>query len=516
MSEIILKMSNITKEFFGVKALEDVNFEVRRGEIHAICGENGAGKSTLMNILSGTLPHGSYSGQILLDGEECRFNNIKESEKKGIVIVHQELALNPHLSIDENIFIGNERTKRFGVIDWVNTRLQAESILKTVGFEGENLSLPVNRLGVGKKQLVEIAKSLAKNARILILDEPTAALNDQESDRLLSLLVDLKRKGMTIILISHKIHELERVSDAITILRDGKTIITFEKQTTPFDEGLIIKSMVGRPLTNRFPPRDNIEIGEKVFEVESWSVNHPDYDQKVMVRNVNFHARKGEIVGFAGLMGAGRTELAMSIFGHSYGKDISGKIKINGQEVEISNIDDALNHGVAYLTEDRKHYGLILIKDVKWNMSLPILKSLSRHGAINAIEEVNVTGDFCKRLNVRINSLDQEVSSLSGGNQQKVVLAKWILTQPDVLILDEPTRGIDVGAKYEFYQIIYELVHQGKSIILISSDMTELLGLSDRIYVINEGEIINEMNRSEFSQEKIMESIINHSRRENN
>ena len=514
MPEAILQMQHITKDFSGVKALDDVNLSVERGEIHALCGENGAGKSTLMNILSGVYPYGEYSGQILYNGEECRFHDIRESEHRGIVIIHQELALSPYLSIAENVFLGNEITSAKAVIDWHKTQQRAAEILNRVGLSEENINIPVNKLSIGKQQLVEIAKALAKKVELLILDEPTASLNDEDSKKLLNIILDLKKRGITCILISHKLNELSAVADSITVLRDGRVIETLKKGTDDINEDRIIKGMVGRELTNRYPPRER-NIGDVAFEVKDWCVHHPDDPERRIISNVSFHVRAGEVVGFAGLMGAGRTELAMSIFGRSYGSRISGKLYKNGREVVLRNVKDAIDNGIAYASENRKEYGLVLINDVRWNMTLASLSArFSRRSVINQNEEIAASEEYRGRLNIKASSVQQVVGSLSGGNQQKVVLSKWILSRPDILILDEPTRGIDVGAKYEIYEIINDLARQGKAVIFISSEMPELLGVCDRIYVLNQGEIAGELGREEFSQELIMKMILSHTRKE--
>ncbi len=518
MSDIILEMNHITKEFSGVKALDDVTFKVKRGEIHALCGENGAGKSTLMNVLSGVYPYGEYSGDILYKGKECQFHRIKDSEEKGIVIIHQELALSPYLSIAENVFIGNEQTSLKSVINWTQTKVRAREVLSKVGLENEDMNAPINSLGVGKQQLIEIAKAMAKKVELLILDEPTAALNDEESKRLLDIMLELKAQGITCIIISHKLQEISYVSDAITIIRDGQTIETLEKGKDDFSEERIIKGMVGREMTNRYPIRDEKEcpIGDVVFEVNNWNVYNPDDALRQMIKDVSINVHAGEVVGLAGLMGAGRTELAMSIFGKEYGQKISGELKIHGKSVHIRNVKDAIDNKIAYTSEDRKTYGLVLIDDVKHNMTMAALRShFSKRGVINANEEIVKAEEYRKLINVKTSSINQQVGSLSGGNQQKVVLAKWILAQPDVLILDEPTRGIDVGAKYEIYCAINDLAKQGKAVIVISSEMQELIGTCDRIYVINEGEIAGELKKEDFSQEKIMGCIMAHNRRGN-
>ena len=514
MSEYILEMNHITKEFSGVKALDDVNLKVRKGEIMAICGENGAGKSTLMNVLSGVYPYGEYTGDIVYNGEVCKFHNIRQSEEKGIVIIHQELALSPFLSVAENVFIGNERQKN-GIIDWTATRKGAKELLERVGLGDENVNVPVNSLGVGKQQLIEIAKALGKKADLLILDEPTAALNDQESAQLLELMLQLKKEGLTSIIISHKLNEISYVADSITIIRDGHTIETLQKGVDDFSEERIIKGMVGRELTNRYPKRENCPIGDVIFEVKNWNVYHPDDSERQVLKDVSIQVRAGEVVGLAGLMGAGRTELAMSIFGQSYGQNISGQVYINGKEVHLKTVKDAINNKLAYVSEDRKTYGLVLIDSIKFNMTLSALRNFfSKKGVVDQAEENVKSEEYRKRINVKTTSVDQTVGSLSGGNQQKVVLAKWMLTEPDVLILDEPTRGIDVGAKYEIYCVINELAKAGKAVIVISSEMPEIIGTCDRTYVINEGEIAGELSGDQITQEAIMSCIMAHNRKE--
>ncbi len=508
MSKLLLEMKNITKTFSSIKALDNVNLAVRSGEIHALVGENGAGKSTLMNVLSGIYPYGSYSGDIIFDSNVCQFKEIKDSEKLGIVIIHQELALIPYLSIAENVFLGNEQA-RTGIIDWNETTTRTKELLSLVGLH-ENPNTLITNIGVGKQQLVEIARALAKDVKLLILDEPTAALNDEESNKLLDLLMDLRKKGITSILISHKLNEVEKVSDRITVIRDGKTIETLEKGKDEITEDRIIKGMVGRDMSHRFPHREP-KIGDTVMEVEDWNVNHPLHDRKV-INNVNLNVRSGEIIGLAGLMGAGRTELAMSIFGRSYGSKITGTIKLKGKQVDLSSVSKAIESGIAYVTEDRKNYGLVLIDNIKNNISMANLKKVSKNSVVGEHEENIVAEDFRKKFNIKSSSIMQKAGNLSGGNQQKVVLSKWIFTDPDVLILDEPTRGIDVGAKYEIYTIINQLADSGKSIIVISSEMPELLGLCDRIYVVNEGEIAGELSRSEATQESIMKCIMNHTK----
>ncbi len=516
MSNIILEMNHITKEFPGIKALDDINFKVTRGEIHGICGENGAGKSTLMNVLSGVYPYGSFEGDVIYNGKTCEFHNIRDSERKGIVIIHQELALSPNLSIAENIFLGNEVKSHKGIIDWTKTMQEAKKMLSIVGLEDEDLEAEVGSLGVGKQQLIEIVKALAKDVELLILDEPTAALNDDESLNLLNILLDLKKNGITCIIISHKLNELSYVADNITIIRDGKTIESLNEEIDGYDENRIIKSMVGRELTNRYPDYED-HAKEVMFEVKNWNVFHPEDENRQVIKDVNFHVRAGEVVGFAGLMGAGRTELAMSLFGKAYGQKISGEIYKNGEKLDLRNVKDAINSNIAYVPEDRKTSGLIDIHDIKFNMTLAALKNyFSKNDLVDENKEIISTNKYMDLINIRARSIEQEAGSLSGGNQQKVVLSKWMLTEPDILILDEPTRGIDVGSKYEIYNIIRDLAREGKAIIFISSEMPEIIGMCSRVYILNEGQIVGELNRDELSQENIMTHIVAHNRRENN
>ena len=507
--QAILEMRNITKSFGAVKALDNVNLKVTSGEIHALVGENGAGKSTLVNVLSGVHPYGTYSGDIIYQDKNCIFKSIRDSEKNGIVIIHQELALIPYLSIGENIFIGNERAKS-GVIDWEKTHLDATMLLKKVGLR-ENSHVLIKDLGVGKQQLVEIAKALAKDVKLLILDEPTAALNEEDSDNLLQLLLELKKTGITSILISHKLNEVIKVADSITILRDGATIETLKANVDQISEDRIIKGMVGRELVDRFPKRTP-KIGQVYFEVKNWNVYDPQIEGRKVIKDVNIKVHRGEIVGISGLMGSGRTEFAMSVFGKAYGKHISGQIIKDGKELTINNVQQAINNGIAYVTEDRKTGGLILIEDIKHNVSLSSLKKISKRWIINDDEENKAAVTYRKKLNIKSSSIFHKIQNLSGGNQQKVVLAKWIFAAPDILILDEPTRGIDVGAKYEIYTIINQLAEEGKSIIFISSELPEILGICDRVYVMNDGRIVGELNKEEASQESIMKCIMQSNR----
>lgn len=506
MAKILLEMKNITKTFPGVKALDNVNFEVEEGEIHALVGENGAGKSTLMNVLSGIYPYGTYEGDIIYDGEVCKFQTIRDSEKKGIVIIHQELALVPQMSIGENMFLGNERGKK-NAINWNETYSEADKYLKMVGLSDSSHTL-IKDIGTGKQQLVEIAKALAKNAKLLILDEPTSSLNEQDSRALLDLMLEFKKRGMTMIIITHKLNEVVYVADKITVVRDGATIETLDKSNTVIDEDRIIRGMVGREITDRFPKRSGVTIGDVSMEVQNWSVHHPIYTEKKVVDGVDFKVRKGEVVGIYGLMGAGRTELSMSIFGRSYGSEITGTLKINGKETVLKSPRDAINAGLAYVTEDRKGNGLVLSNSIKVNTSLANMKDVSNNGVIDDDKEYQVAIEYKDKLKTKTPSVEQNVGNLSGGNQQKVLLAKWMYAGPDIMILDEPTRGIDVGAKYEIYCIINTLVAEGKSVVLISSELPEVIGMSDRIYVMNEGRFVGEVDSKDATQENIMACII--------
>lgn len=506
MAEILLEMKNITKTFPGVKALDNVNLQVEKGEIHALVGENGAGKSTLMNVLSGIYAHGSYEGEILYEGSVCKFQKIKDSEEKGIVIIHQELALVPYMSIGENMFLGNERGSKFN-INWDDTHGKAATLLNTVGLK-ESPETLIKDIGVGKQQLVEIAKALAKNVHLLILDEPTASLNEADSKQLLDLMLEFKKQGMTSIIISHKLNEISYVADKITVIRDGSTIETLDNKKEEISEDRIIKGMVGRDLTNRFPEREAHAFGEVSLEVKNWTVHHPMTPERKVVDDVSMYVRKGEVVGISGLMGAGRTELAMSIFGKSYGQNISGQLLMNGKEIKIANVRQAIEQKLAYVTEDRKGNGLVLSNPIRVNTTLAKMDKVSKSGVIDPDKEYEVAEEYRQKMRTKCPTVEQNVGNLSGGNQQKVLLSKWMFADPDVLILDEPTRGIDVGAKYEIYCIINDLIAAGKSVIMISSELPEVLGMCDRIYVMNEGRMVGELDRSEASQEVIMERIV--------
>jgi putative multiple sugar transport system ATP-binding protein len=497
----ILEMKGITKIFPGVVALDNVNFKVKEGEIHCLVGENGAGKSTLMKVLSGVYPHGTYDGDIILNGDIQKFTCISDSQKAGIAIIYQELALVPYMPVYENIFLGHE-IRKGSVIDWNETIMKAAEMLKKVRLD-INPSTLVKDLGVGKQQLVEIAKALSKNVKLLILDEPTAALNDDDCENLLNLIKELKTHGVTSIMISHKLKEVISIADTITVLRDGKTVCTLSAEKGEINENVIIKHMVGREIDNIFPKRLTKNIGEKVLEVKDWSAFNPELDRDVL-KNVNINVRKGEIVGIAGLMGAGRTEFAWSIFGNPGRFRLKGEIEIKCEKINFRNSEDAIKAGLAYVTEDRKGNGLILINDIKENISLVNLEEVSDHGIINQNEEIKVANEYKKSLNIKATSVEQKVNNLSGGNQQKVSVGKWLFSKPEILILDEPTRGIDVGAKYEIYTIMNKLVEQGMSIIMISSELPEVLGMSDRIYIMSQGRIAGELDAAEATQEKIM------------
>lgn len=500
MTENILEMRDITKTFPGVKALSKVSLGVARGEVHAICGENGAGKSTLMKVLSGVYPHGTYDGDIVFENNVVEFKNLGDSEAVGVVIIHQELALSPHLSIAENIFLNNELKGRGGLIDWNKTNFEAGKLLARVGLR-ENPTTKIKDIGVGKQQLVEIAKALSKRVKLLILDEPTAALNDEDSDHLLDLILHLKGQGITSIIISHKLNEIKKVADSVTVIRDGKTIETIAKGEVTEDR--IIRDMVGRDLENRYPDHTP-NIGEELLRVEDWTAHHPQDPTRVMVDSISMNVKAGEVVGIAGLMGAGRTEFAMSLFGRSYGSKISGRVFLRGKEIKTRTVSEAIANGLAYATEDRKTYGLNLIEDIKRNISMASLQKLEKAGLVNDNEEFKVANEYRRDMNIKAPNVLVKTGKLSGGNQQKVVLSKWIYSDPDVLILDEPTRGIDVGAKYEIYTIINKLAAAGKGIIVISSELPELLGISDRVYAISEGRITGELPVAEASPEAVL------------
>ena len=506
MNSPILEMKNITKEFPGVKALNNVSFRVAEGEIHCLVGENGAGKSTLMKVLSGVYRYGTYSGDILFGGEVQKFSGISDSEKAGIAIIYQELALVPEMTVYENIFLGHEISNGFRV-DWNEIIKKSGEMLKKVRLD-VNPAAKVKELGVGKQQLVEIAKALSKDVKLLILDEPTAALNEDDSENLLNLLRDLKQHGVTSVLISHKLKEVIEIADTVTVLRDGRTICTLDAKKGEVSETILIKNMVGREIDNIYPKREHKKPGEIMLEVRNWNAYDPKLGRSVL-KDVNFNVRRGEIVGFAGLMGSGRTELALSMFGNPVGYHISGEMLVKGQKMSFSHPEGAIKGGLAYSTEDRKGNGLILIQDVKQNISLANLKEIADRGVVNNNAEVKVANEYKSSLSIKTPTVEQKVSNLSGGNQQKVCLGKWLFVKPDILILDEPTRGIDVGAKFEIYTIMTRLLQQGMSIIMMSSELPEVLGMSDRVYIVSSGRIAGELPIGEATQEKIMHLATN-------
>lgn len=506
MNDYILEMRNIIKEFPGVKALDNVNFKVRRGEVHCLVGENGAGKSTLMKVLSGVYHFGTYSGDIVYNGKVQQFKSIADSEEKGIAIIYQELALVPELSIYENIYFGHEILSGRS-IDWNETIVKAAEVLKKVRLNVDP-SMKVKNLGVGNQQLVEIAKALSKNVKLLILDEPTASLNEDDSKNLLELILELKKQGVTSIMISHKLKEITAIADTITVLRDGATICSMDVREKEVTEAEIIKHMVGREIDNIYPKREKKEVGDVCLEVKNWSVQDPVKGKEIL-HDINIHIRKGEIVGIQGLMGAGRTEFAMSLFGNPTGYKItSGEVIMDGEKVSFKKPKDAMKKGLAYVSEDRKGNGLVLIQDIKYNITIANLEELQEGISINENEEIAVANNYKKSINIKAPSIMQKVGNLSGGNQQKVQLAKWMFVKPKVLILDEPTRGIDVGAKYEIYSLMNKLVEEGMSIIMISSELPEVLGMSDRLYVMSEGKIAGELSAEEADENKVMAMAI--------
>ncbi|MFP3041714.1 ATP-binding cassette domain-containing protein [Treponema primitia] len=499
--EYILEIEDLTKEFPGVRALDKVNLKVKKGEIHSLCGENGAGKSTLMSVISGVYPKGSYDGKVFFKGKETNYHNVKDSEKEGLAIIHQELALSPYLSIYENIFLGHMKT-RFGIIHWDQYIRESKKYLTRVGLN-ENPATVVSKLGIGKQQLVEIARALSKQVELLILDEPTSSLNDDESAKLLDLMLEFKAQGITSVMISHKLNEVLRVADTVTVLRDGKSISSFDVKADKLTEDMIIRDMVGRDLTHRFPERKS-SPGETILEVKDWTVYHPEYHTIKVVDNVSFYLRKGEILAFCGPMGAGRTELMMSVYGKSYGSRSEGEVYIKGNRVNLHSAKEAISAGLGYVSEDRKSLGLILIQDIKTNISHSSLDKISRFGVVNSQQEIEEAEKYRRELRIKTPSINQLTRNLSGGNQQKVVVSRTLLADPDIFIVDEPTRGIDVGAKSEIYDILNDLVKAGKSVIMISSELPEALGMADRIYVMNEGKIKGMLMHEEATQEKIM------------
>ena len=497
----ILIMNSITKSFPGVKALDEVNITVKRGEIHFLVGENGAGKSTLMKVLSGIHAHGSYDGDIIFNGEVKHFHGIKQSVNDGIVIINQELALFPNLTVYENVFVGHEQSAK-GIMDWDKTKEEAKKYLDMVGLDIDIYRL-VGSIGVGKQQLIEIAKALSQNVKLLILDEPTAALNEDDSENLLNLIVELKKQGITSIMISHKLKEVEAIADSLTVLRDGQAIVRMDKEQ--INEQEIIKNMVGREIDDIYPKRPKFKGGNVVLE----TIHLNSYDKtlnRYIVSDSNIKLHKGEVVGIAGLMGAGRTELAHSIFGNPKKYKITGEVNINGKPLNLSHPKQAIKAGIAYVSEDRKTDGLILQDTIAQNIVITNLKKISQSGIINFFRRNSYAEGYVKDIGIRTPSILQQVKNLSGGNQQKVQVAKWLFAEPKILILDEPTRGIDVGAKYEIYTIINDLVAKGMSILIISSELPEILGMCDRVYVIAEGVQTAEFDIENATAEKIMGS----------
>ncbi len=504
MAETFLEIRHLTKTFPGVKALDGVSLTVQRGEIHALCGENGAGKSTLIKILSGVYPHGSYDGEIFLEGKPMHFRNIRDAEHRGIAVIYQELALVKEMTIGENIFLGQE-PKKFGLIDWNTIYFRAGRLLEELGLN-LNPRTPVKNLGIGQQQLVEIAKALSKNARLLILDEPTAALTENEVEILLRLLRQLRERGVTCIYISHKLGEVLSIADRVTVLRDGKSVGT--ATIKELDEHKLVAMMVGRELSDFFPHESSLS-GEVVLEVKGLTLYESGNDHRVVVKNASFQIRRGEILGISGLMGAGRTELLMGIFGVWPGRR-DGEILLNGQRLPIRQPQDAIRAGIGLVSEDRKRFGLVLQHSVAKNITLANLRKIAPKNILDENREVQFSHRFVDELGIRAPSINHEVTTLSGGNQQKVVLAKWLLTEPRVLFLDEPTRGIDVGAKFEIYQIMNRLVADGVAVVMVSSELPEILGMSHRILVLHEGEITGEFKREKASPEKIMMAATGH------
>jgi D-xylose transport system ATP-binding protein len=500
----LLEMKDIVKEFPGVRALDGVSFTLEAGEFHSLVGENGAGKSTLMKVLSGVYPVGTYEGEILIDDQPQQFRGVRDSENAGVAIIFQELSLVKELTVGENIFLGQEPA-RLGVIDWSELYHRATKLLKDLHLAIDP-RVPVGSLGIGQQQLVEIAKALSKKARILVLDEPTAALTESEVETLFVILRKLKADGVGMIYISHKLDEVFLMSDRITVLRDGRTVATHD--AAELDKEKVIKLMVGREVGDIFPKVDH-ELGETALEVRNLTVYSTDDPTKKLVSNVSFSVRKGEVLGVAGLMGAGRTELLMAIFAAWQG-NYSREIVVGGKTVSIDSPADAISKGVGFVTEDRKRFGLILEQTIMDNMTLAGLREISGRVVTNRSRELMATRAPMASLRIKANSPLTIAGTLSGGNQQKVVLGKWLLTGPKVLFLDEPTRGIDVGAKQEIYAEINKLAREGLAIVLVSSELPEVLGLSDRVLVLHEGRVTGEFTRKEATPEKVMTAATGH------
>jgi D-xylose transport system ATP-binding protein len=498
--DIILEFKNVTKKFPGITALNDVSFQIRRGAIHGICGENGAGKSTLMKILSGVYPWGSYEGQVIYDGNELKLENrsIRQASEEGIAIVYQEFTLVPSMTVGENIFLGREPTEN-GVINWDKLYSETAQLLEKYHLD-VHPQATVKQLGVGKMQMTEIAKALSENARILILDEPTSALAEAEIEQLMEILRGLKEHGVTCIYISHRLNEFFEITDSLTVLRDGKMVIT--QPTQILDRESLVRNMVGREMKERFP-KGKSKPGEVIMEVEDLHALDPQDRNREVLKGVTFNLRKGEIFGIAGLMGSGRTELVMTIFGE-YGKVNKGKIIIDGHEVKINSSREAMQYGISLVPEDRKRHGLVLIQSILKNISLATLDRFSAFFRIDAMKELKESLFYAKSLTIKAPNLFAPADSLSGGNQQKVVISKWLMSKPKILIMDDPTRGIDVGTKLEIYKIMTDLSENGIAIIMISSDLEEVLGMSDRIMVMHEDQSVCTLDIAEATQEKIM------------
>jgi D-xylose transport system ATP-binding protein len=496
----LLELRAITKDFPGVRALDGVSLRLEPGEILALCGENGAGKSTLIKVLSGVYPAGTYGGEIVLRGQVKRFASLHEAEEQGIGVIAQELALVPHLSVAENLFLGRERVKR-GFIDWTRTREEARTALDRVGLEVDP-DVEVHELGVGQQQLVEIAKALHKSSQILILDEPTAALTDADARRLLELLRGLRARGMSCIYISHRLDEVFEIADRVTVLRDGRSILT--APTRELDRDKVIAGMVGREVKDLYPavtPR----AGKTLLEVFGWTVEDPSNPGRSVVQGVSFSLHEGEVLGIAGLMGAGRTALVSSIFGAPRSA-VQGRLTVGGQAPRgpFTSPSEAMDAGLALVSEDRKRYGLVLEASIRDNMTLALLSRFVRRFLLDHDSREALSKEQFDALRVKAPGLHTRVGALSGGNQQKVVLGKWLMGKPRVLFLDEPTRGIDVGAKAEIYELIARLAAQGMGIVMVSSELPEILGLAHRVLVLNQGRMTAVFDRAEARAEAVM------------
>lgn len=498
--DIILDVRNVTKKFPGVIALNNVSIQVKRGEIHGLCGENGAGKSTLMKILSGVYPYGTYEGSVIYEGQELKLEerSIRQATEQGIAIVYQELTLVPSMTVGENVYLGKEPLEN-GVINWNKLYANTDRILAQYKLDVKSQSL-VKSLGVGKMQMVEIAKALSEDAKVLILDEPTSALTEAEINKLMEILGILKEHGVTCIYITHKLDEFFRITDRVTVLRDGQTVTT--QPTEDLTEERLVNFMVGRQMKERFP-KGNRQPGEVMFEVEDLHAEDPNESGRGVLNGVSFNLRRGEILGIAGLMGSGRTELVTTIFGE-YGKITKGKIKLENKDIQINSARQAIETGISLVPEDRKGQGLVLINSILKNISLPNLNQFASFFRLDKDAELQASMRQAKNLAIKAPNLQVNCDTLSGGNQQKVVIAKWLLSKPKILIMDDPTRGIDVGAKYEIYKLMNELAEKGVSIIMISSELEEVLGMSDRVMVMHEGRSNGTLNVKEATQEKIM------------